>query len=776
MFRIDRQPLVLALVLALGLISTPTFAQDSNGSAIGTSYVQPSGALIRDIEVVGTQRIEPSTVLTYLDIKSGDTMTQENLDTALKSLFATGLFADVTLRQKGAGTLEVTVLENPVINQIAFEGNEKVNDQDLQSEIQLRPRQVYTRTKVQSDTNRLYQVYRRNGRFSVNIEPKIIQLDQNRVNLVFEINEGAVTYVKSIKFVGNEHFSDAHLRSEISTAETRWYKFISNDDRYDPDRLSYDQELLRKFYISEGYADFRVVSAVAELSKDKDYFYLTFTVEEGPRYRVGDIKISSDLRDFDEKSLIPELKLQPGDWYDADKVQSSIDAFTEYLADNNFDFVSVRPSLDRNRETRVINLSFNVAETPKVFVERIDVNGNLRTMDKVVRREMRMVEGDPYSKEKLAKSEQRLKDLNFFEKVDVKTQQGSAPDKQVIDVSVAEKSTGELSVGAGFSTADGPLADFSIRERNFLGKGQDLGLSTTIAGKRTEFNLAFTEPYFLDRDLSAGVNLFHTTRNLQDQSSFDQKRTGGALQIGYPLSEYWRQSLSYRLENNEISNVDPSASRYIRDQAGKRATSAVAQMLTYDTRNSKQFPTRGMYSWLNTELAGLGGDAHYISGKLGGSYYYPVYDDKVVLNILGETGAIEGYSDKNIKINERFFLGGDTLRGFNSSGVGPRDISTGDALGGNFFYRGSVELAFPIGLPEELGIQGHAFTDIGSLWSLDEPVRTNIVDESSLRASAGVGLSWRSPLGPIRVDLAEPYAKEDYDKKEIFRFSFGTRF
>lgn len=772
MIQIKRLGLVVALCFSASAISVPqnaAFAQTA-----GSSFVQPSGTVIRDIQVLGAERIEPATILTYLDIKVGDQMTQDTLDSALKSLFGTGLFADVTLRQK-ANTLEVTVLENPVINEIAFEGNDKLDDEELLAEIQMRPRQVFTRTKVQGDTSRLYQLYRRNGRFAVSIDPKIIKLDQNRVNLVFEVNEGAVTYVKAVNFVGNTRFSDDALRAEISTAETHWYKFLSTDDRYDPDRLAYDQELLRRFYLSEGYADFRVVNAVAELSKDKDYFYVTFTVEEGPRYKVGNVKVAADLRDFDENTLLPDLTFAPGDWYDAEQVQGTIDNFTKSLAAMNFDFIAVRPDIQRNRDKLTVDISFQISETPKVFVERIDINGNSRTMDKVIRREVEMVEGDPFNKEKLAKSEQSIKDLGYFETVTVKTEQGSAPDKRVLDVEVAEKSTGELSVGAGFSTSDGPLADFRIRERNLLGKGQDLLFAATIAGERTEFDVSFTEPYFLDRDLSAGFGVFHTTRDLQDESSYSQRKTGGSLNMGYPLSEKWRQSLQYRMERNDITDVQAGASRYIIDQEGKRTTSAVSQMLTYDDRDSKLFPTEGLYSWLNTEYAGLGGDAEYVSGKLGSNYYMPFWDGDVVFNVLGEVGAI-GATSGNVEINERFFLGGTTLRGFESAGIGPRDISTDDALGGNLFYRGSVEAAFPIGLPEELGIKGHAFTDFGSLWDLDVASDPNVVDSNSIRAAAGLGISWRSPMGPVRVDVATPYSKEDYDTKENFRFSFGTRF
>ncbi len=762
--------LVAALCILAGFPLAGAHAQNT-----GISYVEPSGSLIRDIAVVGTERIEPATVLTYLDIKVGDQMTQETLDSALKSLFATGLFADVALRQKGS-TLEVSVVENPVINEIAFEGNDKIDDEELLAEVQLHSRQVFTRTKVQADTTRLYQIYRRNGRFAVNIEPKIIKLDQNRVNLVFEIDEGPVTYVKSIKFVGNTHFSDDKLRSEVSTAETRWYKFLSTDDRYDPDRLAFDQELLRRFYMSEGYVDFRVVTSSAELSKDKDYFYVTFTVEEGERYRIGDVKVTADLRDFDKDTLLPYLQVAAGEWYNADDVQKTIDSFTEALADMNQNFVSVRPDIQRNREKQTVDLSFNVEETQKQFVERIDIGGNVRTMDKVVRREMEMVEGDAFNKERLAKSEQKIKDLGFFETVDVSTRQGSAADKKVIDIDVAEKSTGELSVGAGFSTADGPLADLRIQERNFLGKGQNLAFSTTISGKRTEFETSFTEPYFMGRDLSTGFSLFHTTRDLQDESSYSQRRTGGSLQMGYPLSDDWRQTLRYRLEQNEITDVDVNASRYIADQEGDRVTSAISQTLNYDTRDSKLMTTKGVYGWLTTEFSGLGGDAEYLSAKLGASYFYPVYEDKVILTLLGEGGAIGAIGGGNIEINERFFLGGTTLRGFKSAGVGPRDTITDDSLGGNLFYRGSVEMAFPIGMLEEMGIQGHAFTDFGSLWNVDVPSTPGIIDENSIRAAGGLGVSWRSPMGPIRVDLAAPYAKESYDSKENFRFSFGTRF
>ncbi|MCB1592593.1 MAG: outer membrane protein assembly factor BamA [Alphaproteobacteria bacterium] len=730
--------------------------------------------VVKNIAVSGSERIEEATVVSYMDLKIGDPLDDVAVDRALKSLFSTGLFADVKVWNAGSGLVKVNVRENPVINQIGFEGNDKIEDDELLTEIQLRPRQVFTRTKVQADLARLNQIYRRQGRFSVNIEPKVIQLDQNRVDLVFEIDEGDVTKVRTIRFVGNKKFDDDKLRSVISTKESAWYRFLSSDDRYDEDRLAYDQELLRNFYLSSGYADFSVISATAELSPDKKSFFITFTLDEGNRYKVAGTSIVSELRNFETASLQESIEIETGDWYDAEKVKKSASAITDYLGDLQYAFVNVRPDIEKDREKKEVLVIFNISETPPVFVERVNINGNIRTMDKVLRREMEVVEGDPFNRTKVAESEQNIKNLDFFETVKLDVKQGSAPDRTVIDVDVQEKSTGELSIGAGFSSTDGPLADFRVRERNLLGKGQDLLFATTLAGKRSEFDVSFTEPYFLDRDLSAGFDIFHMTRDLQDESSFDQKRTGGALRVGYPLSENWRQTVKYQYENNDISNVKSTASRFISDQEGKRTTSSIAQRLTYDTRDSAILTTDGTYYWLDTELAGLGGDAKYISGRTGAAYYYPLMD-QVVLNALGEVGAIEGYSDEDVKINERFFIGGSTLRGFNRSGIGPRDAATDDALGGNIFYRGSVEGSFPVGLPKEMGIKGHLFTDFGSLMDIDES-GTGLLEEDSIRASAGVGVSWRSPFGPIRIDFAVPYAKEDFDQEEHFRFDFGTRF
>lgn len=748
-------------------------------SVVAQDYVTPTArggaGTATNIQIVGTQRVDPQTVLSYMTFKPGDRYDRTALSASMKTLYDTGLFADIAMQEKGS-TLVVEVVENPLINQVAFEGNRRVDDDALSVEVRSRARSVLNRATVQEDVDRIYEVYRRSGRFSVSVEPMMIQLDQNRVNLAFEIVEGDVSEISSIRFVGNRAFDDGDLRSAILSEESRWYRFLSSNDRYDPDRLDYDQELLRRFYLKNGYVDFTVVSAIAELSPQKDSFYVTFTVDEGERYSVGTVDVdASALENVGTDALNNHVTMETGDWYNADDIDLVVTEMTETLGDMQYAFVEVRPSLKRNIPEKQVDILFRVNPTQRVFVDKINVTGNVRTIDKVIRRELELVEGDAFNKSKLAESENNIRDLDFFENVKVQPVRGESPDQTVINVDVEEKSTGDVSIGAGFSTQDGPLADLRIRERNLLGRGQELVFGTTLAGERTQFDLSFTEPYFLERDLRAGIDLFHTTRDLQDESSYDLRNTGGRLRMGYGLSKHLSQSLTYRLEKTDIDNVGTDASRFVADQEGTRTTSAIAQRLVYDLRDSKLNPTEGYFLWMDAEFAGLGGDAEFISGKTGGSYFYPIAKN-VVFNLLGEVGAIESWgSDDSVQINERYFLGGNSLRGFESSGVGPRDLDTDDSLGGNRFYRGSAEVSFPFGLYEEFGIKGHGFADVGSLWDVDDS-GASVADDNSLRASVGAGISWRSPLGPIRVDFATPVQDESYDDDELFRFSFGTRF
>lgn len=779
---------VSSKVLAAGLLAgcamttvSLAFAQ-VNGSPAGAEPLRQSGTLVaqvfsggtvRDIRVEGTQRIEPTTVRSYLAIQPGDPFDPDRVDRSLKALFNTGLFADVQLRRDG-DVLVVQVSENPIINRIAFEGNRRIDKENLEKEIQLRPRVVYTRTRVQSDVQRIQEIYRRQGRFAATVEPKIIQLDQNRVDLVFEINEGPRTGVRAINFVGNEKFSDGTLRENIQTKETAWWRFLTSDDNYDPDRLNYDRDLLRRFYLKEGYADFRVVSSVAELTPERDAFYITFTIEEGERYKFGKIDISTTLKQLDPATLNDIMTTREGDWYNAQEVENTITKLTNAVGDLQYAFVDIRPRINRNRETHSIDITYEINEGPRVFVDRIDITGNVRTLDKVIRREMLLAEGDPFNSTMLKRSEQRIKDLGYFERVNITTAESAVPDRTVVNVEVAEQSTGEIAIGAGFSTSDGPLADFSIRERNLLGKGQDLRFGATVSGRRQEYDISFTEPYFLDRDLSAGADIFRVRRNYQDESSFNEKNTGFALRLGYPLTERLRQRVYYQLQDTLIEEVPSTASKYVQEQKGERLTSLIGQELTYDARNSKLTPTDGYFVRLTNDIAGLGGSVRFLRNRLTAGYYVPLGDDQWVLSTTGEVGYIVGLGQK-VSLADRFFIGGDTLRGFNTAGIGPRDVSTGDALGGTRYARGSVEMSFPLGLPEEFGLLGHAFSDVGTLGKVDisDP---NVRTDETIRVSVGTGLSWKSPFGPIRLDLAIPLRKENYDKKELFRFSFGTRF
>lgn len=728
---------------------------------------------IREVRVEGNQRIEGRTIVSYLGLKAGDHFTQGEIDSGLKNLFATGFFADVKLLRSG-DTLVVRVTENPVISKIAFEGNDRIETADLEKEVELKARSVYSREKVQSDVKRILDIYRRSGRYNASVTPKAIQQDQNRVDLVYEIVEGPTASIEKISFIGNRKFDDSTLRDAIRTEERRWYRFLSDSDKYDPDRLLYDQELLRRFYVNEGYADFQVKSAHAELSPARDAFYLTFVVEEGPRYTFGKVEVTSELKDGQKPDFSGMIKTKSGKTYDSGKVEESIDAMTKELGNRGYAFVDIQPRLDRDRAKRLAHLTYVIKPGPRVYVERINVTGNVRTLDEVVRREFRLGEGDPYNSDKLQRSEQRINNLGFFEKVEVKNEPGSAPDKTVVNVDVKEKSTGEINIGAGYSTTDGVLGDFGIRESNLLGRGQELRTRLTLASRRKQAELGFTEPYFLDRELAAGFDIYRIKQDFISESNYNLNTRGINLRTHYTLQEKLIHSLVYSLRENDVTDVSPFASLFIRQQIGKNVNSSIGQAFTYDDRNNKFTPTEGWFFRLAQEMAGLGGDSKYLKHEVKTSYYYPIAP-KWTASVMASGGHMFGLGGRDVRINDRFFIGGDDMRGFENSGLGPRDLATRDALGGNIYYIGTAELQFPLGLPEEMGVSGAVFTDIGSLWDVDDN-GAGIFDEGSPRISAGVGMLWTSPFGPIRIDLVHALVKEKPDLTENFRFSFGTRF
>tara|TARA_Y100001934_G_scaffold114100_2_gene139694 strand:+ start:17328 stop:19625 length:2298 start_codon:yes stop_codon:yes gene_type:complete len=755
--RMQRLTLAVGLLLALGLMSEQPDAQ----------------SMIDQVVVVGNQRIEPETIASYMTIRTGDPFDVQEIDNSLKSLFATGLFADVTIRREGAA-LVVQVVENPIINRIAFEGNQSLDSEELEVEVQLRPRTVYTRTKVQNDVARILELYRRDGRFNATVEPKVILQEQNRIDLVFEIDEGEATIVREINFIGNEEFSDGTLRERILTKETAWFRFLSQDDTYDPDRLAFDQEMLRRFYLSEGFADFRVVSAVADLTSDRREFFITFTIEEGPRYEFGDLAVLSEMRGVEPVLIEDLISADSGDWYDAEEVEEIAQEMTLELGNQGFAFVNVRPRAARDRENLTINVEYVVQQGDPLYIERIEIFGNLRTADEVIRREFKLAEGDAFNLARLQRSEQRIRALDLFNNVTVTRQRGSQPDTTVIAVEVEEKSTGELSLGAGFSTFDSLLFNINIRERNLLGNGQRLSLDLALSGRRQTIDLSFTEPYFLDRELEAGFDLFRKRLDLQDESSFEQENIGGILRMSYPVTEHLGHMVFYTLQSVTIEDISGGASIFVLEEEGTSVTSAFGSQLDYDRRNDALNPTSGYLLQQGTDLAGFGGTERYIRNRVGGSYFYPFEVDWTG-NIRAEAGVIGGIFGEDVSIADRFFVGGASLRGFEPAGIGPRDLATGDALGGNIFWTSTAELKFPLGLPRELGLLGRVFTDWGSLFELDSSGPT-IADEASPRGSVGVGLSYNSPLGPIQFDFAHAVVEESLDRTELFRFSFGTAF
>ena len=736
----------------------------------------PMGGRISEIRVEGLQRIEPETVLSYLTIKAGDSFDTDRIDSSLKALFNTGLFADVSLR-RDADALIIQVAENPIINRLAFEGNDIIERAALEKELQLRPRVVYTRTRVQSDVKRILDLYRRQGRFAATVEPKVIQQSQNRVDLIFEINEGPATKVRQITFIGNRRYSDSRLQSVIDTQGSHWFSFLTGDDVYDPDRLQNDRELLRKFYYAHGYADFRVVSAVAELTQDRKDFFVTFTVEEGERYKFGPSNIMTKLSDLDPEKLRPYLTYNEGDWYNADRVESSINKFTDAVGSLGYAFVDIRPRSERDRDNQLISLTYEINEGPRVYVERIDIRGNSRTEDKVIRREFRLIEGDAFNTAKLNRSRQRIRGLQFFKVLDVRQVEGSAPDKTVLQVNVEEQSTGSFNIGGGFSSSSGPIAIVQVSERNLLGKGLRGTARLMIGTIVQEGQLSFTDPYFLDRNLTAGFDLTDTTRNKVGSIAFEEKKTGLQLRTGFAYNDSLSQGINYNIRQSKIRNVNDTASVYIQRQEGEVLLSSIGQSITYDKRDSKIDPSEGYVIRFSTDFAGLGGDEQFIKTELSSVVYYSFLTDWV-FSVGGRGGYNYNLKDHPLSLSDRYFIGSDGFRGFDRGGVGPRDVATGNSLGGNRFYVGTLELAVPLGIAREFGLKGILFTDVGSVWGVeDDPAGgPGINDSSSPRVTVGMGAAFKSPFGPVRIDLGYALLKESFDKTEYFTFNFGSKF
>ncbi|MFC3713869.1 outer membrane protein assembly factor BamA [Sphingoaurantiacus capsulatus] len=740
--------------------SAPTVAPDPVGT-------------VRQVVVQGNERLEAETVRSYIGLSIGDEYDRTRLDQALKTLYATELFADATIRDD-AGTLIVQVRENPVINRIVLEGNKRIKEDKIREEIRLAPRQIFTRSKARADVSRILEVYRRSGRFAANVEPKIVQLDQNRVDVVFEIQEGAKSKVRQINIIGNARFSDGDLIDEMATRPARWYRFFTSNDTYDPDRMAYDQQKLRQFYLTEGYADFRVVSAVAELTPDRQDFIITYVVEEGDRYKFGDVDLESQIRDVKPETFKALIPFKKGDWYNAKLTEDTIDGLTETAGLLGYAFADVRPQISRDKETKVMNITFQIAEAPRVYVERIDINGNVRTKDEVVRREFRLAEGDAFNSFKVKRSRDRIQSLGYFqEKFEIEQKPGSGPDKIVLEANVEEKATGELQVSAGFSSIERFLLNLSIAERNFMGKGQTLRASVNYSSFSRSIEAGFTEPYFLGKNLVLGADVFRRDyesfgfgANNDRETIYDQVTTGFQVRTGFPITEFWAAQLRYGLSREEVDLADIyfrdldavadtdgdgildgngiqadertrqncQAGVFICEAFGNYNVSSLGYSIVFDNLNNRLRPSAGQRFAFSQDVAGVGLGVKYVRTRSNFDKYWGLGNSGFIFSVGLEGGYIFGWGGDNIRLTDRYFLGEPRFRGFDIRGVGPRSIqreigtdglpigersdALDTALGGNAYYLGRLELEIPLGAGgRELGLRPSAFLDAGALWN-----------------------------------------------------------
>jgi len=744
---------------------------------------------IQRIRVEGNKRIESETVLSYLALKVGDPYSAALGDQALKDLYATGYFIDVHL-EKVSSTLVIKVTENAMINRIAFEGNSKLSDDKLKEEVQLRPREVLSPAKIRAAQERLLNLYRRMGRFGAKVAPKVITLEENRVDLVFEIEEGDVTYIRKINFIGNKHLSASKLEGAILSRKARWYRFFASDDTYDHDRFEADKQSLRQFYLNNGFPDFSLISAVAELSSDGKDFYLTFTIDEGELYNFGKVELVSSIDKINSTDYSDLIEISEGETFSAKKIEKAIKKVTEAIGAHGYAFAEIHPGLEPDRENKRVNVKLDIKQGPLAYVERIEIIGNDRTRDHVIRREILLHEGDAFNSTLLRQSETNIRNLGYFKHVDISAKPGSSPDKAMVIVRVEEQSTGELNLAAGYGTVDGIIGKVGFSERNFMGKGQIVGTELSVARKYQEFTLGITEPYFLGKPLSLGGQVFATRSKRFDTYTHVMK--GINTQFGYDLSENWSQTLLYKLHQDKVFNVK-SSSYYIQNQAGKTTTSAVGQQLTYDRRDSKIEPTKGFVATLANDYAGVSGNIFYLRSVISGNTYYtPIEDVTIVLK--GSYGRIDKINGESVRIVDSFQLGADTLRGFEYGGVGPRDTRSGDSLGGTRYWTASVDLLFPIGLPNEFGVKGALFSDVGDVWKvganpfpIDDYDANNqfrgkatstkyLRDVRKVRVSIGFGIQWTSPFGPLKIDYSFPIRKDVGDQTQRILFGFSTRY
>lgn len=822
------------LAAALVLFAAPAATVATVGFSVTAAYAQT----VSSIGVEGNRRIEADTIRSYFKPGPSGRLDNAAVDDGLKALINTGLFSDVRIEHRG-GRLVVVVAENSVLGRVVFEGNKKIKDEQLSAEVQSKPRGTLSRAMVQSDTQRIIEIYRHAGRYDVSVTPEYIEQPNNRVDLIFVIKEGKKTGVQAINFIGNHAFSSYRLRDIIKTRVSNWLSFLSSGDVYDADRVEADRDLIRRFYLKNGYADVQVVAALTEYDPSVKGFIVTFKIEEGQKYRVASISFHSTIPSFDANNLRPLSRVSVGSVYNVEAVEKSVEDMTVDTSRRGYAFAQIKPRGDRDFQNHTVSISFDVTEGPRVYIERINIRGNTRTRDYVLRREFDIGEGDAYNRALIDRAERRLKNLDYFKTVKITQEPGSSPDRVIVNVDVEEKSTGDFSVSGGYSTADGALAEVSVSERNLLGRGLYAKASVQYGQYARGYSLSFVEPYLLGYRVALGLDLYQRKQLANSYVSYNSNTFGFSPRLGFQLREdlslQVRYSIStqkidlpfqYRNCNNLSPNsangtfptsttppvIDPAtgnpftANCFMDGEAsvpvkaglafGQVLTSSAGATLTYNTLDNNKNPTSGILAKWSEDFAGLGGDVRYVKSTADVKLYTPVVSDIVglihvqggILNGWGGGGdANVGNTNGNVRMLDNFQMGPNLVRGFEPMGIGPRDMTPGttnDALGGTKYWGASAELQMPFWfLPKETGLKGAVFADAGSLWGyegvtqyLGQSVTLAGTDSMKIRSSVGVGLIWASPFGPLRFDYAVPISKVTGDRVQEFRFGGGTSF
>lgn len=725
---------------------------------------------VSEIAISGNSRVSDSTISAYLPVRVGDAISEDSLDNAIDSLFATKLFNDVTINIEGT-RISIAVVENPIVNRVNIEGNDVLDDERLLAELDIQPRRVFTRKVAVDATQKLLEIYRLSGRYAAEITPQVIRLDNNRVDLIFEVDEGPLIKVTSISFIGNETFSDFALRQVISSRQVRWWAFLSSVDKYDESRLDYDARLLRQFYLGRGYANIEIKRAQGGLLADRSGFALTFEIDEGTRYKLRDVSFTSQITDIDVSKFRDDIPLEKGDWYNVKGLEQGLLNVTNSLGNLGYAFVDVRPQVTPDTDSNELDIEISIGEGRKNYIERIEVVNNSRTRDTVIRREFEVVEGDPYNQLKLDKSLRNIKNLGFFRTVDISTVRGSADDQTIAKINVEEQSTGDFSIGVGYSSLDKSTVSLGINERNFLGSGRGLKFSTSLSESRSDYRLGLTEPYFLDRDLRGSAEIFNQK---VENSTLTTKSTGVNLGVAFDAADDYYHRIGYELSSADSTQSSTTATSLTGEENKDLLRSALSYTIGRSTLDNRFDPTEGYLYELDETVSGLGGDVTFMKTSVRASYFKPLNFNSFILGVRGRAGFVDGLGEK-VTQSARFYLGGRTVRGFDSSGIGPRDTGANSAVGGNYMYSATAEIVSSYGLSEDLGVRWTVFSDIGSVWDTDYPSGVTGANDDSLRQSVGVGFLWDTAVGPLTFYWADAVSKTSHDQLKRFQFNIGTR-